>query len=190
MNHKAIIEQLESLKENSESMARCEDADPIWKLDVEALEEAIKIIKEHEPKERKGKKMKCSVETEIWVEISRKYIHAVYGDIITRRDFFTPFFVLYTYFDPVDYDLYEAGEISEKELRKRGTGYVDAVDQWGMVRRLQSYEYYILAPGELTQRYKSFITEKWKCDALVYQVGRTLPRNKKRVQRNEPVQRF
>lgn len=178
MKHKAIIEQLESLKKNSELMASCEDADPIWRLDVEALEEAIKIIKEHEPKERKGKKIKCYIETEIWVEISRKYVHAVYGDIITRRDCFSPLFVLFTYFDPMDYDLYEAGEINERELRKRGTGYVDAVDQWGMVRRLQSYEYYILKPGELTQRYKRIITEKWKCDDVIYQVGKKLPRRR------------
>ncbi|SQB33421.1 hypothetical protein [Clostridium cochlearium] len=44
MNKKQIIEQLESLKENSE-YSITEDSDPIWEKDVKALNAAIKIIK-------------------------------------------------------------------------------------------------------------------------------------------------
>lgn len=43
MNKKQIIEQLESLKENSE-YSITEDSDPIWEKDVKALNAAIKII--------------------------------------------------------------------------------------------------------------------------------------------------
>lgn len=44
MNKKQIIEQLESLKENSE-YSITEDSDSIWEKDVKALNAAIKIIK-------------------------------------------------------------------------------------------------------------------------------------------------
>ncbi|AAO36637.1 nucleoside triphosphate pyrophosphohydrolase (endogenous virus) [Clostridium phage phiCTC2B] len=44
MNKEQIIEQLESLKENSE-YSITEDSDPIWEKDVKALNAAIKIIK-------------------------------------------------------------------------------------------------------------------------------------------------
>lgn len=43
MNKKQIIEQLESLKENSE-YSITEDSDSIWEKDVKALNAAIKII--------------------------------------------------------------------------------------------------------------------------------------------------
>lgn len=43
MNKKQIIEQLESLKENSE-YSITEDSDPVWEEDVKALNAAIKII--------------------------------------------------------------------------------------------------------------------------------------------------
>lgn len=43
MNKEQIIEQLESLKENSE-YSITEDSDPIWEKDVKALNAAIKII--------------------------------------------------------------------------------------------------------------------------------------------------
>ena len=43
MNKKQIIEQLESLKENSEYFIT-EDSDPVWEEDVKALNAAIKII--------------------------------------------------------------------------------------------------------------------------------------------------
>lgn len=39
-----ILEQLSSLKDNSESFAKAEDADPIWQEDIVALEAAISII--------------------------------------------------------------------------------------------------------------------------------------------------
>ena len=44
MNKKQIIEQLKSLKENSESFIT-KDSDPVWEEDVKALNAAIKIIK-------------------------------------------------------------------------------------------------------------------------------------------------
>ena len=43
MNKKQIIEQLESLKENSLTFIT-EDSDPIWEEDIKALNAAIKII--------------------------------------------------------------------------------------------------------------------------------------------------
>ncbi|BFN03883.1 hypothetical protein [Clostridium tetani] len=44
MNKEQIIEQLESIRENSESFIT-KDSDPIWEKDVKALNAAIKIIK-------------------------------------------------------------------------------------------------------------------------------------------------
>ncbi|BDR71263.1 hypothetical protein K144313037_p20500 (plasmid) [Clostridium tetani] len=43
MNKEQIIEQLESIRENSESFIT-KDSDPIWEKDVKALNAAIKII--------------------------------------------------------------------------------------------------------------------------------------------------
>jgi len=43
MNKKQIIEQLESLKENSLTFIT-EDSDPVWEEDIKALNAAIKII--------------------------------------------------------------------------------------------------------------------------------------------------
>ena len=48
MTIKEIIEQLESLKDNSADMAKAPDADPIWQRDVEAITAAIEIIKKVE----------------------------------------------------------------------------------------------------------------------------------------------
>lgn len=39
-----VLEQLSSLKDNSASFAKAEDADPIWQTDIEALEAAISIL--------------------------------------------------------------------------------------------------------------------------------------------------
>ena len=47
MTIKEIIEQLESLRENSADFAKCEDAEEIWKNDVIALDAAIAIIREY-----------------------------------------------------------------------------------------------------------------------------------------------
>ena len=44
MTTERILEQLSSLKDNSESFAKSEDADPIWQKDIEALEAAICMI--------------------------------------------------------------------------------------------------------------------------------------------------
>ena len=44
MRTERILEQLSSLKDNSESFAAAEDADPIWHTDVTALEAAICMI--------------------------------------------------------------------------------------------------------------------------------------------------
>lgn len=44
MTTERILEQLSSLKDNSESFAKAEDADPIWQKDIEALEAAISMI--------------------------------------------------------------------------------------------------------------------------------------------------
>ena len=44
MTTERILEQLSSLKDNSESFAEAEDADPIWQKDIEALEAAICMI--------------------------------------------------------------------------------------------------------------------------------------------------
>ena len=43
MNKKQIIEQLESLKENSLTFIT-EDSDPVWEEDVKALNAGMKII--------------------------------------------------------------------------------------------------------------------------------------------------
>lgn len=39
-----ILQQLSSLKDNSESFSKEKDADPIWQADVTALEAAISIL--------------------------------------------------------------------------------------------------------------------------------------------------
>ena len=44
MNKSEVIEQLKSLKENSESYTKAPDADAIWQKDIEALDIAIAIV--------------------------------------------------------------------------------------------------------------------------------------------------
>lgn len=47
MDYKKLIEQMKSLKKNSQ-MYITEDTDPIWQADVDALDEAMDIIADYE----------------------------------------------------------------------------------------------------------------------------------------------
>ncbi|BDR84904.1 nucleoside triphosphate pyrophosphohydrolase family protein [Clostridium tetani] len=62
MNKKQIIEQLESLKENSE-YSITEDSDPIWEKDVKALNAAIKIIENVDSDKRNKEIYKKAIST-------------------------------------------------------------------------------------------------------------------------------
>lgn len=47
MDYERLIQQMESLKENSQSFIT-DDSDPVWREDVEALDEAMDIIADYE----------------------------------------------------------------------------------------------------------------------------------------------
>ena len=57
MKTKAIISQLENLKENSRSFPDSKEPDSIWKRDLDALEAAIAIVKAYPSLERKVRKL-------------------------------------------------------------------------------------------------------------------------------------
>lgn len=48
MDYGEVIKQLESIKEHSRDMSKEKDADKVWKMDVDALTEAIDIISDYE----------------------------------------------------------------------------------------------------------------------------------------------
>ena len=55
MKNKEIISQLESLKENSRSFLDAKEPSSIWHDDIEALDAAIVMVKEHPLLEKKIK---------------------------------------------------------------------------------------------------------------------------------------
>ncbi|MBR4695903.1 MAG: hypothetical protein IKO94_07470 [Selenomonadaceae bacterium] len=55
MKNKEIISQLESLKENSRSFLDATEPCSIWQDDIEALDAAIAMVKEHPLLEKKVK---------------------------------------------------------------------------------------------------------------------------------------
>ncbi|WP_164968183.1 hypothetical protein [Clostridium tetani] len=57
MNKEQIIEQLESIRENSESFIT-NDSDQIWEKDVKALNAAIKIIENVDSDKRNEERIK------------------------------------------------------------------------------------------------------------------------------------
>lgn len=57
MRNKDIVSQLESLKENSRSFLDAKEPEPIWQKDIEALDEAIAIIKAYPALEKKFRKL-------------------------------------------------------------------------------------------------------------------------------------
>ena len=62
MNKKQIIEQLESLRENSESFIT-KDSDPVWEEDVKALNDAMKIIENVDSAKRNKEIYKKAIST-------------------------------------------------------------------------------------------------------------------------------
>ena len=55
MKYKEIISQLESLKDNSRSFLDAKEPCSIWQDDIEALDAAIAMVKEHPLLEKKVK---------------------------------------------------------------------------------------------------------------------------------------
>lgn len=95
--------------------------------------------------------------------------HAVFGEIITDKERYSPYFVLCSYFEP---QLLEKYGTESDEILHHGTGYVDCLDKYGQIHRLQYYEYTIIINGKrIASNFRKKFPQLNDKDGFKYTVG-------------------